>query len=399
MSAIPLSPLVDAIDDATVQRVHASTLTLDAHIDVRNGFNTPGNDAGGETAGQFDLPKLERGGLDVAVVALAADPIRNDAEGRRLAREQVEHKYAGIARLVADHADRLAFARTSQDLIDIPAGGRHAILLSFLNGAALGEDLTAIGEFHRRGVRLLGLGHLGNNLFVDSSRPSQAFGDVPDQAGGLSELGRRAIAELNRLGIIVDVSQLTSDGVGQVLALSKAPVIASHSAVRGRIDVTRNLSNAELRAIAAQGGVVHVVAFAPYIRANDGSRELFEKEVYGPFGIRPGIDDPRLKLSTEDYQRYQATYRQFSGRRLLFASLVDYLDAVDYAVRLIGIDHVGISSDFNNGGGVTGYADVGEAPNITRELLRRGYGEEEIAKLWGGNFLRVFRQVEQAAGG
>ncbi len=389
--------LADTLDDALVDRVHRDVLSIDAHIDVRDGFNGPGNDAGQPTTGQFDLPKFVEGGLKVAVIALAADGAPNTAEGRARARKQVDDKYEAIARLENDHSDRIAFARSSAEISEVVASGRQAILLSFVNAVALGDDLSGIADLHARGVRLFGLVHIGNNSFAFSSRPSQGFGDGPDANGGLTGLGREAIAELNRLGIVVDVTQLSPRGVAEAIAASRTPVIASHSAVRGRVDTPRNLSNAELRAVAESGGVVHVVAFAPYVRDRDGSQEAFKAEVFGPFNLRPGIDDPRAVLSEADFERFQAGYRAFSGRRHTFASLVDYLDAVDYAVRLIGIDHVGLSSDFNNGGGVLGYGHVGEARNVTRELLRRGYSEGDVAKLWGGNFLRVLKAAEGAA--
>lgn len=389
--------LHDILDESIVDKVHAQTLSIDAHIDVRDGFNTPDNDASGETAGQFDLPKFLRGGLKVAVLATAADPAPDTPEGRKRARQQVDGKYEAIRRLVDAHPDKIALARSSKEIHTIVESGRQAILLSFLNAVALGEDVSAISELYDRGVRLLGLTHIGHNSFADSSRPNPTFGDTPSPAGGLTDLGRQAIAELNRLGIVVDVSQLTPEGVAQSIALSKTPVIASHSAIRGRVDSPRNLTNGELRAIAASGGVVHIVAFAAYIRDRDGSNDAFIKEVFEPFGLKQGVDEPRDVLSPEDFERFQAGYRKFSAKRLQFASLVDYLDAVDYAVRLIGIDHVGIGSDFNNGGGVLGYAHVGEARNVTRELLRRGYNEEEIAKLWGGNFLRVLKAAEDHA--
>jgi membrane dipeptidase len=262
---------------------------------------------------------------------------------------------------------------------------------------ALGEDLNGINDFHARGVRLLGLVHVGNNSFTASSRPNPAFGDDPDPTKGLTDLGFAAIERLNDLGIVPDVSQLTPLGVSQVLKASRSPVIASHSGVRGRIDSPRNLTNEELRAIADKGGVVHIVAFANYVRDNTGIEDAFVNEVFTPFGLQPGKQNPREVLSAEDFARFQTGYRRFSYRRSTFASVIDWLDAVDYAVRLIGIDHVGLSSDFNNGGGVTGYAHVGEAGNVTRELLRRGYSEGDIEKLWGGNFMRVLKANEAGA--
>lgn len=389
--------LEDVLDEGLIDKVHAQVLSVDAHIDVRDGFNTPDNDASGETAGQFDLPKFLRGGLKVAVLALAADPAPDTEAGRQRARQQVEGKYEAIRRLIEAHPDKIALARSSRDIQEIVASGRQAVLLSFLNAVALGTDVSAIRLFHERGVRLFGLTHIGNNSFADSSRPNATFGDTLSPAGGLTDLGKKAVGELNRLGIVVDVSQLAPAGVAQSITLSKTPVIASHSAVRGRVDSPRNLTNAELRAIAEAGGVVHITAFAAYIRDRDGSHEAFIKEVFEPFGLRQGVDEPREVLSPEDFERFQAGYRKFSAKRLQFASLVDYFDAVDYAVRLIGIDHVGIGSDFNNGGGVVGYAHVGEARNLTREFLRRGYDETSIAKLWGGNFLRVLKRAEDYA--
>jgi membrane dipeptidase len=387
----------DTIDEQLVDRVHAEVLTIDGHIDVRDGFNAPGNDAGQETEGQFDLPKLLRGGLNVSVVALAADAAPNTSEGHALARTQVENKYKALVKFVDDHPKQLSFARSTNEIAEIAKDGRQAILLSFLNAVAFGSDLSAIKTFYEKGVRLLGLVHIGNNAFAHSSRPNKAFGDAPDNTLGLTELGKSAVSELNRLGIVVDVTQLSPKGLQETISLSKTPVIASHSAVRGRVDVARNLTNAELKAIAESGGVANIVAFAPYIRERDGSQEAFNNEVFVPFGLKQGIDDPRTTLSAEDFDRFQAGYRKFSGRRHTFASLVDYLDAVDYAVRLIGIDHVGLSSDFNNGGGVVGYAHVGEARNVTRELLRRGYDQPAIEKLWGGNFVRVLKAAEQFA--
>lgn len=389
--------LEDVLDEDYVTMVHEKTLTIDGHMDIRDGFNAPDNDAGQETDGQLDLPKLVRGGLNVAVVALAADAAANTPEGHAQARRQVDAKYAALVRFVEAHPSKLAFVRSCDEIRNVAASGRQAILLSFVNAVSLGTALSEIEVFYERGVRLLALAHIGNNAFANSSRPNTALGDSPDAKGGLTDLGRAAIAELNRLGIVVDVTQLSPRGVAETIALSKTPVVASHSAVRGRVDVSRNLSNAEMRAIAACGGVVNIVTFSTYLRDRDGSQEAFNDEVFVPFGLRMGVDDPRTVLSGEDFERFQAGYRKFSGRRHTFASLVDYLDAVDYAVRLIGIDHVGLSSDFNNGGGVLGYAHVGEARNVTRELIRRGYDEASIAKLWGGNFLRVLEQAESHA--
>ena len=391
-------PNPDEPSDQIVARVHKSVLTIDPHIDIRNDFNTPGVDPAQETEGQLDLPKLERGGLDVATVALFADPARRTPENVAAARKQVDAKLDALTRFVNAHPDRLAFARTAADLERLPAAGKHAVLLGFLNALPLGQDLSGIQRYYDAGVRVFGFTHAGNNDFADSSRPNAGFGDRPDEAGGLTPLGQQAVPLLNRLGVVIDVSQLTPAGVLQTVKLSRAPVIASHSGVRGRVNVARNLTNEELRAIAGGGGVVHIVTFAAYLRDSPEIAAAYQAKVLDPFGLKPG-EDAKAKLDAATYERYQANYRAYSSQGWKNASLGDWLDSVDYAVRLIGIDHVGLSSDFNHGGGVTGYAHVGDAPNVTRELLKRGYSEGDIAKLWGGNFLRVFKQVEAVSAG
>lgn len=382
--------VADSAVSEAVRRLHKNVLTIDTHLDVPIDFGKPGSE------GQFDLAKLEAGDLDVATVALFASTAKKTPENIAAARKEVDTKLTAIRQFVSQHQDRLAFATTAVELERMPAQGKHAILFSYLNAFALGTDLAQLPLLYKEGVRVFGLVHAGNTDWADSSRPVPGFGDTPDALGGLSALGKQAVTELNRLGVIVDVSQLTPAGVFQTLKLSKAPVIASHSAVRGRVDVTRNLSNDELKAIAANGGLVSIVAFPAYLHASEQQKSDYLKNVWEPFGLKPG-DDAKSKLDAATYLTYQAAYRNYSRNGWKYATLTDYLDAVDYAVRLIGIDHVGLASDFNHGGGVQGYAHVGEAPNLTWELLKRGYSEADIRKLWGGNFLRVFRQVEATA--
>ena len=386
----------DEPSDDLVARVHRAALTIDPHIDIGDDFQTPANDGGSDTKGQLDLPKLERGGLDVATIALFATPQKRSAESVAAARRQIDTKLAAVRRFIDAHPDRLEQARSAADLEKIAASGKHAILLSFLNALSIGDDLSLIRAYRDQGVRLFGFVHAQNNAFADSSRPNASFGDRPDEAGGLTPVGKKAVAELNRLGVIVDVSQLTPNGVKQTLDITRAPVIASHSGIRGRVNATRNLSNDELRAIAKNGGVVHIVAFPAYLRTWSDSGPAFQQAVLDPLGLRPG-EDARAKLDAPTFEKYQRAYREYGTSVTRTASLADWLDTVDYAVRLIGIDHVGLSSDFNHGGGVIGYANVGDGPNVTRELLKRGYSEDEIGKLWGRNFVRVLKEVERVA--
>ena len=378
-----------------VKLVHHKAITIDSHIDIYPDFNTPGNDAGTETLDQIDLPKLERGDLDVATIALFAETTKPTPENYAEARKKVETKYTALQRWVNAHPDRLAFAKSVKDIDSITSLGKHAILLSFLNAFWFGKDTSLIDTFYNKGVREFGLAWAGNNNFTGSSRPLTKYGDTANQ--GLTTLGEAAIARLNKLGIIVDVSQLTTASLLKVVEISKAPVIASHSAVRARVDVTRNLTDAELKAIAAKDGVVQIVAFGPYVKNDTSFSRKYIQAYVDSFHINPLKDDPKEKLDSATYKKYEAFSLNLHRNEWKSASLADFIDAVDYAVKLIGVDHVGLSSDFNHGGGVTGFANEGEAENITAELLKRGYSEEDIDKLWGGNFLRVFKEVEKVA--
>lgn len=385
----------NAPTDSRVRAIHERAITVDAHLDIRDDFADSGAVTGKDTADQFDLPKLERGKLDVAVVALYSDPAKITPVSVAAARAQVDAKLDALQAFVKNNSKRVEFARSAADIERIAGEGRHAVLLSFLNALPLGEDLGLLQKYRDAGVRVFGFVHAQNTPFADSSRPNKAYGDVPDQHGGLTPLGRSAIGELNRLGVLIDVSQLTPAGVKQTVELSRAPVIASHSGLRSRVDVPRNLTDEELELIAAKGGVVHVVAFASYLKKSEQRAADYQNNVWGPFGLKPGVDDPRAKLSAADYAKFQAAYRQYSSNAWRYASLGDYVDSVEAAIKRVGIDHVGLSSDFNHGGGVQGYANVGDGANVTAELVKRGYSEKDIDKLWGGNFLRVLKQAEE----
>jgi membrane dipeptidase len=304
---------------------------------------------------------------------------------------------AWIQAFVEEHPDRVALALTAADIERLHAAGKVAVMMSFLNARSIGTDIAAIDGLYKQGVRLFGLTHAGNNEWADSSRPT---GDPAVEHHGLSPLGKQAVGKFNQLGIIIDVSQLTPEGVLQTIALSKAPVVASHSDVRGLVDNTRNLSDAELDAIGRNGGVVHVTPFNPYLRPLsadfDAKAAVLRQKFglpptnrHGPIGAEEGIDT----LYADRLSAFMAEFRGLMPK----ANLEDYVNDIDYIVKRIGVDHVGIGTDFNHGAGIVGFNDESEAPNVTRELVRRGYSEVDIDKIWGGNFLRVFRQVEVVA--
>ena len=393
--AIPAS---DAELDASARDIEARILKIDAHTDVLLPGAPELNYAPGHTS-RTDLANLAKGGIGAVAFAIAVGPGPRTLRGVKAARAEANAKLAWIRGFIKDHPKEVALALTAEDIERIHAAGKIAIIESFLNARSMGSDLSAINAFQRDGVRLLGLVHAGNNEFADSSRPT---GDPAVEHHGLSTLGRQSVDVLNRLGIIIDVSQLTPEGLVQTTSLSKAPVIASHSDVRALIDNTRNLSDEELDAIKRNDGVVHVTPFNPYLRPLskdfDARAAVLRKKFglpptnrHGPIGAEEDIDAlPPDKLA--------AFMQEFRGL-MPKATLSDYVDHIDYLVKRIGVDHVGIGTDFNHGAGIEGFNDEGDAPNVTRELVHRGYTEEQIRQIWGGNFLRVFRRVQAFAAG
>ena len=330
--------------DARARAIHQHILILDSHTDVLLP-NSPENlYAPGHTS-HTDFDKLKKGGVGAVAVAIAVGNGPRTAEGVAAARAEADAKLTAIRVFLKDHADQAALAVSAADIVRLHKAGKVAVIESFLNTRSIGSDLSAIDGFYRDGVRLFGFTHAGNNDFADSSRPS---GEPAEEHHGLSPIGKQAVAKLNRLGVIIDISQLTPAGVMQVLELSKAPVIASHSNVRALVDNTRTLSDRELDAIKVNGGIVDVTPFNNYLR--------------------------RVPPDLEAQAR----------ARLPRATVSDLVDHIDYIVKRIGIDHVGIGTDFNHGAGIEGFDDESEAPNVTRELVRRGYTEAQIAKISGG---------------
>jgi membrane dipeptidase len=378
----------------TAAAIHASALVLDSHADVPQDLGVGPHDFGVDGDGQIDLPKLERGQVDAAVLAVFVPQGPRTPEGYAKARRDADAKLAAIAAIPRRYPDRAVLALSADDVAAAARIGKRAIIIGFLNAYPFGESLEPIDAYYAAGVRSFGFVHAGNNAYADSSRPSAAGSKV--EWGGLSPLGKAAVAKLNDLGVIIDVSQLTPDGVRQILALTRAPVVASHSGVRGVVDAPRNLSDAELDAIKAVGGVVQIVAFGPYL-VNPGPD--FAAKV-APIRVQFGL--PAAYVKTSDGTEALAPdkrvdYSHAVNTLLPKATVKDLVDSVDYAVKRIGVDHVGLSSDFNHGGGVVGWDDEGEAAGVTAELLARGYSEADVDKLWGGNYLRVFKAVEAKA--
>jgi membrane dipeptidase len=378
--------------DAQVAAVHAAAIVIDGHVDLPAGFATDKNDPGVDGKSQIDLPKMERGGVDVAVLAVFAWQQARTPEQDAIAVATGREKLAAIRRAAEWYPGRLGVAASADEVAQIVAAGRRAAVISVLNATVLGSKAELLDEYYAAGMRQLGFTHASHNAYADSSRPLPKNADGPTLWGGLSPLGRALVPRLNDLGVILDVSQLSTASLEQVLALSRAPVVASHSAPRARIDNARNLSDAEMKAIASRGGVINVVAFSSYLLAPPASFDRDVAALMAKYGV---ADDAAVaRLPADKAAAYQGEYFGLV-RALPKANVGHFVDAIDHAVKQVGIDHVGIATDFEHAGGVDGYRNESEAPNVTRELLRRGYAEADIAKVWGGNWLRVFREVER----
>jgi len=386
--------------------IHNQIVTIDQHLDIPFDYGSEGREVTMDGPTQFDLPKAERGIIKGANVALFVPQGPRTPEGVEEARRKIEQKYEILTSIAENHPDRVAIAYSPEDLKRIQSEGRFAIVLSILNGYPIGTDLSQIDAWYEKGVRIFGFTHANHNDLADSSRPNLLLGQKLAEHGGLSELGKKAVAKLNELGILIDVSQISGEALAQVLELSRAPVIATHSNARAIIDHPRNLSDEQLEAIKNKGGVVAINAYSSWVRPLPPEAKEKANEVRRKYGVpteeniaaaQPLTEEGVKVLSPEDFAAYYDEIHVVTGDPAYRASLSEYVDQIDYVVKKIGIDHVGISSDFNHGGGVIGWNDVGESLNVTAELLRRGYTQEDIAKLWGGNFLRVWEQAQALA--
>jgi len=389
-------------------------LSFDSHITVPMDFGTAGNEADKDGSGQFDLAKAARGRLSGAALTIFGWPeIWNGPNAPHKptdgfveeARHEQEVRYKIISGMVRDFPNQVGIAYTPDDFRRLHGEGKFAIFISMLNAYPLGNDLNQLDLWAARGMRMFGFSYIGNNAWSDSSRPLPFFNDSVDALEGLSDIGKQAVQRLNDLGVIIDVSQMSTKALEQVAQLSRTPMVASHSAPRASVDIPRNLSDKELQLIKNSGGVVQVVGFPAYIRPLSQPTQDKLNTLRARFDLPP-LPNLAMALMPGDAiiaawpeqkfgQYAQGLYGILEEEPK--ATLKDWGDAVDYTVRKIGIDHVGIASDFNDGGGLDGWNNVGEIRNVTAELIQRGYSEADIAKLWGGNFLRVWDQVQKAA--
>jgi membrane dipeptidase len=404
----------DAADAELARRaraIHERVIALDTHVDINPANFTTERNYTQDLPIQVNLPKMMSGGLDAAFLIVYVGQGDLTPAGYDDAYKQAIAKFDAIHRLTKEIApDKIELALTASDVRRIAAAGKKVALIGIENGYPIGTDLGRIKEFYGRGGRYMSLAHNGHSQLSDSNTGER---DGQWLHNGLSELGRKAIAEMNRLGIMVDISHPSKASIMQTIALSKAPVIASHSSARALADHSRNMDDEMLLALKKNGGVIQTVAFNGYVKiappqsearttAVAALRKEFGLPAGGPGGGGGGggAAAALAKLPADrraDYEKRLAML-DFKMPPPPRATVRDFVTHIDYLVSLIGIDHVGISSDFDGGGGVDGWNDASETINVTLELVRRGYTEEQIAQLWSGNLLRVMTAVEKVAG-
>lgn len=371
-------------------------LTIDTHVDIPDDYMRDGRfDVGTDTRLRVDLGKMERGGLDAAFFVIYVEQGPLTAEGYAKAMATAERKYSAIEMMVERYPDRIRLATSPGDVVANHEAGLLSAMIGIENGYSLGRSLHGLDAAHARGARYLGLTHTGHNAICTSSGARPEFGDDPAGDRGLSGFGRSVVLRANALGMMLDVSHASDACVRDVLAASAAPVIASHSSARALVDHARNLPDDLLRAIASRGGVVQAVAYREFLKS-DAARAEAEAALQARVAESAGAGEydsvlhGALPMAVEGMRAIEAKHPM--------ASLEDYVDHIAHMVDVAGIDHVGIASDFDGGGQVTGWSDASETANVTAALRARGFDDGDIAKIWGGNLLRVWRDAEAVAG-
>lgn len=394
------------------KEIHENIITIDTHCDINVNNFTDARNYSQDLNSQVTLPKMESGGLDVAWLIVYTGQNELNEEGYANAYQQAIEKFDAIHRLAKEYApEKIELALNSKDVRRINKAAKKVVMIGVENGYPLGTDISRVGEFYDRGARYMSFSHNGHSQ-VSDSHTGEDKGEWLHN--GLSDFGREVVVEMNKLGMMIDVSHPSKKTMKDIIELTKAPVIASHSSARALCDHSRNLDDEQLLWIKENGGVVQTVAFAGYLHTEKASkmRELIDKEYVrraAEVGFKILSREELNSLSDEgkeayyrDWNRIRQETKDLGKIDSLYANgdpvnVSDLVDHIDYMVNKIGIEHVGISSDFDGGGGVYGWNDASETFNVTLELVRRGYTEEEIRMLWGENFLRVMDQVQSLA--
>jgi membrane dipeptidase len=370
-----------------VEEYHQSFVSIDSHADTPLWFLSEDYNFGErhhpeKSSNKIDIPRMEEGGLDAVFLAAFVGQRDRTPENYRNAYEKAHRIIDSIEMVARRHADKAAVAVNPGDAEKLKAEGKRALYIGMENGFPLGKDLERVQEFYDRGVRYITLSHTKNNDICDSSTDTT-------EHGGLSAFGKKVLTEMNRLGIMVDVSHISDDAFYDVIKTTRTPIIASHSNARALRNSPRNLTDDMLKAVAGNGGVVQVCVLSDYVKEmprnpeRDSAMSVLRKK-FRNFKNLTAEEEAKAR------HQWQTINKDYPPN---IAHVTDLVDHIDHIVEVAGIDHVGIGTDFDGGGALKGVYDASELKNITAELIRRGYNREEIAKIWGRNFFRVFNAV------
>ncbi|MFC5412646.1 dipeptidase [Larkinella bovis] len=369
-------------------KIHERVLTLDTHADapinmVKDGFDVGERHDRVRDQSQIDFPRMKEGGMDAMFFAVYLAQGPRTPAGHAEAKANALRIFQRIHDALKKHPDQAELATTPADAYRIEKAGKRAVFIGMENGYPVGEDLSLLKTYYDLGCRYITLSHFANNAICDSATDP----DGPLH-NGLSPFGRKVVQEMNRLGILIDVSHVSDKSFYDALEVSKAPLIASHSNARALCNFPRNMTDDMIKALAAKGGVIQVNFVSDYLRKpSDEHRQALNAVRMSGVGrvVTPAMQ-AQLDAKADSIQKRYAYER---------ASVADIVKHIDHIVRLVGIDHVGIGSDFDGGGGVNGMEDVTQIEALTLELVRKGYSEKDIAKIWGGNLLRVLGQAKK----
>ena len=385
--------LADDTVSAQARALHARILTLDSHLDTpmffgRDGWDILQRNDRPPLASQVDLPKMIEGGLDGGVWVIYTGQRGRDPEDDRAARDAGLVRLVEIRELLAAHPDNFELALTADDAARIRDAGKRVVYISIENASPLSADPSLLALYHRLGVRVLGLVHTSNNDFADSA-------STPPEWNGLSDKGRALVAEANRLGIVLDHSHASDAVFDQLIELSKAPIILSHTGADAIHEHPRNIDDARIRTLAEHDGVILVNSLGSYL-IDTGATPAYQSDLralYERFGGRANLDE-------SNYAEFDRLRGELDAKHgLKKATLDDYFAHILHIIEVAGPEHVGFGADWDGGGGVVGLEDVSDLPKITARLLEAGYTEAQIEAMWSGNLLRVIRQAHAVAGG
>ncbi len=373
------------------KELHDNIITIDSHTDtplllVRESFDFEGSNT--ESRGKVTLKKMEMGKLDAAFFAVFIGQDDRNPEKYDEAHSRALNIFESIHETVKKHPKRVAVALEPNDAEKLKRKGKRAIYIGVENGYPLGKDLSKLEQYYNLGARYLTLSHTRNNDICDSSTDPNG-----PEHNGLSPFGRKVVKELNRLGMMIDVSHISDEAFCQVLEITQAPVIASHSNARAICNHPRNLDDEMLKKLADNNGVIQVCLLSSYVKESEPQpkRDSARSALSAKYNNFQNLSPETREKAVEEWYQIDEKFPP------VLATVSDLVDHIDHIVQTIGINHVGIGSDFDGGGAIEDCFDASEMTNITAELIRRGYSNEDIEKIWGGNFLRVFREAQQFA--